>query len=141
MFNNAVKKRVMWGDLDSLGIVFYPRFYEWIDASGHLFFEALSLPLDRIWVERGLSFGLVETSCRYLAPGRYHQELLITTRVAELGHKTVTLEHMITDAADGHTLVEGREKRICLDVSDPEGFKAREIPPDVYQALDNSRLP
>jgi len=39
MMQNVVERKIMWGDLDSLGIVFYPRYYEWIDASGHLFLK------------------------------------------------------------------------------------------------------
>jgi len=28
MKQNIVERKIMWGDLDSLGIVFYPRYYE-----------------------------------------------------------------------------------------------------------------
>ncbi len=139
MFTNTVKRKIMWGDLDSLGIVFYPRFYEWIDASGHLFFEALGLHLGRLWQERGICFGLVETSSRYKAPGRYHQEIKLISNLAELEVKTLTLKHDIVDAASGGLMVAGREKRICLDVSDPENFKARDIPADLYEVLAGSR--
>jgi YbgC/YbaW family acyl-CoA thioester hydrolase len=138
MLVNTVAKRIMWGDLDSLGIVFYPRYYEWMDAAGHLFFEALGLNLDRMWRERGLTFGLGETSCRYRAPGRYHQELEIRTSLAALGAKTATLSHQVVDAAGGGLMVEGREVRICLDVTDPERFRAREMPPDVRAKLEEA---
>lgn len=136
MFINSVDRKVMWGDLDSLGIVFYPRFYEWFDASGHLFFEALGLNLGRLRQERGLCFGLAETLARYLAPGRYHQEIRIDTSVAGLAAKTVILDHEIVEAASGRVLVRGQEKRICLDVSDPANFHARDIPADVHRALE-----
>ena len=138
MLVNSVRRRIMWGDLDSLGIVFYPRFYEWIDASGHLFFEALGFSLDRVWEQRGICFGLVETSSSYLSPGRYHQEIRIDTSVAQLSDKTVTLDHLIIDADTEGVMVKGREKRICLDVSDPAAFHARDIPADIHQALEQS---
>ena len=138
MLVNSVERRIMWGDLDSLGIVFYPRFYEWIDASGHLFFEALGFNLGHMWQERGLCFGLVGTSSEYFAPGRYHQAIRLDTSVSELDVKTVTLDHKIIDAATGKLMVQGMEKRICLDVSDPAHFHARDIPADVYQALEQA---
>ncbi|HUU80038.1 MAG TPA: acyl-CoA thioesterase, partial [Acidobacteriota bacterium] len=72
MKENIVERKIMWGDLDSLGIVFYPRYYEWIDACGHLFFESISLNIGDLWRERKIIFGLVETSSRYFKPGRYH---------------------------------------------------------------------
>lgn len=138
MLVNSVERKIMWGDLDSLGIVFYPRFYEWIDASGHLFFEALGFNLGILWKERGICFGLVGTSSDYLSSGRYHQQIRIDTSVSELASKTLTLDHKIIDAASGKLMVQGMEKRICLDVSDPDHFHARDIPADVYQALEQA---
>ena len=138
MLVNSVERKIMWGDLDSLGIVFYPRFYEWIDASGHLFFEALGFNLGDLWKQRQICFGLVKTSCEYLAPGRYHQTICIDTKVAELAVKTVTLDHQIIDAATQTLMVQGLEKRICLDVSDPERFHARDIPEEIRLALEQS---
>ena len=43
MKQNVIERQIMWGDLDALGIVFYPRFYEWMDAAAHLYFAALGL--------------------------------------------------------------------------------------------------
>jgi YbgC/YbaW family acyl-CoA thioester hydrolase len=138
MKKNVVEKKIMWGDLDSLGIVFYPRYYEWIDACGHLFFESLGITIGDLWQERNILFGLVETSCRYFRPGRYHQEIVIITRIRELDRKSLLLEHLIQDAKDDGLLVKGFEKRICLDVSDPVNFRAADIPDDIYSVLDRA---
>jgi len=138
MKKNEVIRKVMWGDLDSLGIVFYPRYYEWIDACGHLFFDSIGLNLKRLWEERKIQFGLVETSCRYFRPGRYHQEIRITTKIDALEQKTVLLKHVMHETAQGSLLVKGFEKRICLDVSDPEEFRAVPIPPDIHAILEKA---
>jgi acyl-CoA thioesterase FadM len=37
MKQSIVERKIAWGDLDALGIVFYPRYYEWIDAAAHHF--------------------------------------------------------------------------------------------------------
>jgi YbgC/YbaW family acyl-CoA thioester hydrolase len=138
MKTHTVDRKIMWGDLDSLGIVFYPRFYEWIDASGHLFFEAVGLTIGDMWRDRKILFGLVETSCRYQRPGRYHQEIRITTHVDALTEKTATLKHLIMDRPTGALLVEGYERRICLDVSDPDNFRAIDIPADILAVLEDA---
>ncbi|MBW1735507.1 MAG: acyl-CoA thioesterase [Deltaproteobacteria bacterium] len=135
MRENLVERKIMWGDLDPLGIVFYPRYYEWIDASGHLFFEAVGLHLGDLWNKRQILFGLVKTWCDYHRPGRYHQRITISTRVDLVSQKTVTLKHLIKDTPSGVLLVEGYEKRICLDVSDPGNFRAIHIPDDILKIL------
>ena len=129
----------MWGDLDSLGIVFYPRYYEWIDASGHHFFDSIGLNLGQLMKQRALQFGLIETGCQYRAPGRYYDKIEIITRLRSLSAKTLELEHKILRATDETLLVEGFEKRICLDISDPDHFKAVVIPSDIYAILDRAK--
>jgi len=138
MKTHTVDRKIMWGDLDALGIVYYPRFYEWIDASGHLFFEAIGLTLGDMWRTRKIIFGLAETSARNYRPGRYHQEIRITTHVEAVAEKTTTLKHVITDCPTGDLLVEGNEKRICLDVSNPDDFRAIDIPHDIRTVLRNA---
>jgi YbgC/YbaW family acyl-CoA thioester hydrolase len=138
MKENIVERKIMWGDLDSLGIVFYPRYYEWIDACGHLFFESIKLTIGDLWRDRNILFGLVETSCRYFKPGRYHQEIRIITNIDSLNEKTVVLKHTIHESEEDTLLLEGFEKRICLDVSDPENFRAIAIPEDIYSILKES---
>ena len=128
-------RRIMWGDLDSLGIVFYPRYYEWMDACGHLFFESIGLRLKDLWDERGILFGLVETSCKYLSPGRYHDDVEIVTTGHELRERTMRLTHIIRRAPSGETLVEGYEKRVCLDCRDAKRLHTISIPPDIAETL------
>jgi YbgC/YbaW family acyl-CoA thioester hydrolase len=135
MKQNVVERKIMWGDLDSLGIVFYPKYYEWIDASGHLFFESVGVIIGDLWKTRSIIFGLVETSCRYFKPGRYYQRISIATQIESLEVKAVRLKHTISSASDGTRMVEGFEKRICLDVSHPERFRAVEIPQDLREKL------
>jgi YbgC/YbaW family acyl-CoA thioester hydrolase len=126
----------MWGDLDSLGIVFYPRYYEWIDASSHQFFEAVGLDLKALWQDHQILFGLVETSCRYHHPGRYHQRIHILTRIDAMTPKTIDLRHDIELAADSALIAAGLEKRICLDVSDASAIRAVDIPDDIRRPLE-----
>jgi YbgC/YbaW family acyl-CoA thioester hydrolase len=128
---NMVERKIMWGDLDSLGIVFYPRYYEWIDGCTHLFFESMGLNLKTLSGQRRIDFGLVETGCRYFKPGRYHQTIRIITGLFEMDQKTITLGHRIILQGDGTLLVEGREKRICMDTSDQERIIAQDIPGDI----------
>lgn len=135
---SIVQRRIMWGDLDSLGIVFYPRYYEWIDAAGHVFFDAINLNLGTLMKERNIQFGLIETGCRYRAPGRYYDEITIVTELKEVKKKTLELSHHIIRAGDDTLLVEGFEKRICLDVSDPDSFRAIPIPRDIYALLEQA---
>ena len=138
MFESIMEKRIMWGDLDALGIVFYPRYYEWFDGSAHQFFEAIGIPHDRLWKDHGIVFGLAETQCRYLRAGRYHQRIKILTRLQNLNMRGLTLEHHIIGAEDGQSMIVGTEKRICMDAKNPLKLKVATIPEMVYQTLQKA---
>jgi YbgC/YbaW family acyl-CoA thioester hydrolase len=133
---NIVERRIMWGDLDAAGIVFYPRYSEWIDGCAHQFFEAIGIPHDRLWRDHHMVFGLVETQCRFKNAGRYHEYIVIATQLRELDARGLTLQHVITRKNDETVLVTGIEKRICLDTSDPLKLKAAAIPESIFQILD-----
>jgi 4-hydroxybenzoyl-CoA thioesterase len=141
MVCNRVERQIAWGDLDPLGIVFYPRYSEWMDASGHLFFDRIGLNLVRLARERQLQFGLVETTCRYLRPGRYHQRLHVDTELVSLDERTVVLRHRFVEMDGNDLLVEGRERRICMDVSDPMRIRAVTIPEILYTILERVQVP
>ncbi|MBW2105210.1 MAG: hypothetical protein DRG35_07095 [Deltaproteobacteria bacterium] len=139
MKKTTVKRQIVWGDLDSLGIVFYPHYYEWIDASGHVFFQSLNLALGSLWKERGIAFVLLETGCRYYLPGRYNEWIKIVTYIDDISDKVVLLRHDISRLSDRALMVKGFEKRICLDVSDPLKFKAIDIPKDIHVILSRAQ--
>jgi len=130
----TLRRRITWGDLDALGIVFYPRYYEWIDEASHIFFDKIGLNLGRLLKEREIIFALVETGCHYFRPGRYHDEIEIITELKELGEKTLTLRHEIRLSGD-EVLLEGYEKRICVRRLEGTNFEAVPIPEDVLAVL------
>ena len=130
----TLKRRITWGDLDALGIVFYPRYYEWIDEASHIFFDKIGLNLGRLLKEREIIFALVETGCHYFRPGRYHDEIEIVTELEELGEKTLTLRHEIR-LSGNEVLLKGYEKRICVRRLEGTNFEAVPIPQDVLAVL------
>ena len=138
MYSNTVERKIMWGDLDSLAIVFYPRYYEWFDGCANLFMESIGLSMQRLREHNQVLFGLVKTSAEYYQPGRYHQGISITTSISELTRKTVSLRHLVNDKGDGGLMVMGLEKRICMDLKYPAAIQARQMPDDIYEAFQTA---
>ena len=126
---------VQWGDLDSAGIVYYPNFYSWADAATHRMFREAGLPMDRLLVERKMSFGLVASSADFQSPARYADRLVYKTVISKLGGRSIEMTHRIV-RADGETPVATvRETRVCMDMSTPGKIRAQTLPEDVTAAL------
>ncbi len=132
---HVLDRVIMWGDLDPLGIVFYPNYYRWMDGCAHLFMESLGVSMQELLRKRGIIFALVETKCQYYLPGKYHDTIRIQTSLAQMEAKTLLMRYRFKRMPQEELMAQGWERRICLDVSSPSQMKAREIPEDIAEIL------
>ena len=124
---------VLFGDCDPAGIVFFPNFSKWMDASSLNFFMRCGVPPWRELVHtRGIiGTPLLEIHTRFMRPATYGQTLEIDTSVVEWGSKVFTHRHVVRRGND--ILCEGTEKRaFCIrHPDDPHRIKAIEVPEDI----------
>ena len=127
---------VLFGDCDPAGIVFFPNFSKWMDASSLNFFMRCGVPPWRELVHtRGIiGTRLLEIHTRVMRPATDGQTLEIDTSVVEWGAKVFTHRHVVRRGND--ILCEGTEKRaFCIrHPDDPDRIKAIGVPEDI-QAL------
>ncbi len=135
---HVLDQKIMWGDLDPLGIVFYPNYYKWMDGCAHLFMESLGLPMKELLEKQGIIFALIETRCQYYSPGKYHQTVRIRTSLAAMEPKTLLLRYRFHRMPQDELMAQGWERRVCLDASDPLHLKARDIPQDIALILGSA---
>ncbi len=124
---------VLFGDCDPAGIVFFPNFSKWMDASSLNFFMRCGVPPWRELVHtRGIiGTPLLEIHTRFMRPATYGQTLEIDTSVVEWGAKVFTHRHVVRRGND--ILCEGTEKRaFCIrHPDDPDRIKAIGVPEDI----------
>ena len=74
---------VEWGDCDEAGIVYYPRYFYWMDSAFHRFLRARDLSYRAFKQRFGAELPLVDVGARFRAPLTYDNEFQIHVRVAE----------------------------------------------------------
>lgn len=124
----AHRMTVEWGHCDAAGIVYYPNFLRWFDASFQRLLRAHDLD------QRALSarFGILGTAlkgcdAKFLRPVTYGDEIAIVTRIKAWQTKGFTTECTIT--LDGKVAVVGHEYRFWALRDDETGkLKAGDIP-------------
>lgn len=120
--------KVMFGDCDPAGIVFFPNFSKWMDASSLHFFMQCGIPPWRTLEKNTGIIGtpLLEINTRFLSPATYGESLQVHTSVLEWGGKVFTHKHVIMR---GDTLIcEGTEKRaFCMRVPGDE-YRIKIVP-------------
>ena len=135
----SVRVQVGWGDCDPAGIVFYPRFYAWMDTVSHLLAREMGIAREAMLPPGSdlVGFPVVGTRAQYVTPARMDDLLEVRTWVARVGRTSLSLRHEILRLeADGSEtpIASGREDRVFV-VQGPAGLRARELTPGMRAAL------
>lgn len=86
------RMRVPFGDVDHAGIVYYPRLFHYFHVAYEGFFQdALGLPFQQLFDERGVVAPVVACAGRFRAPLRHGEALEIQVWVSRLGGRSWTL--------------------------------------------------
>ena len=124
---------VMFGDCDPAGIVFFPNFSKWMDASSlHFFVQCGVLPWRELVKTTGIiGTPLLEIHTKFLRPATYGETLQIHPSVQEWRGKTFTHKHLVMRGDD--LLCEGTETRaFCVRPPEtPDRIKAIPVPEDI----------
>lgn len=130
---HTTKFTVEFGDCDPAGIVFYPNFFRWMDASSLHFFRAAGIPSWRELAEQTGIIGtpIVDVSARFLCPASYGDAIEVDTTISEWRGKSFVFKHVIRRGGD--VLVEGQEVRIFAQrhPEDPRRIQAVAAPESI----------
>ena len=126
----VARYRVSFADCDPMRIMYYGNHYRLFEIGRAELFRRLGHPFPE-YIARGLYLGVIASSCRYLRPARYDDELRIRAAVAELGRARLTIAYEIA-ADDGTLLATGATEHAVVD---DQGKPAR-IPAEFRAAAE-----
>lgn len=134
MQTNTRIVRIEWGDCDPAGIIYYPRYFEIVDAATAALFErALGMTKYHFVKHYGFAgFPVVTTRARFIKPTRYGDDVNVESTVA-FGSSSFTVEHKMS--LNGEPVCECTEKRVWVgrDPADPGRIKSQPIPATVRE--------
>jgi acyl-CoA thioester hydrolase len=119
----ATELRVIYGDTDQMGVVYYANYLRFFEAGRNEFIRAKGLRYRDFEASYKLMLPVTEASVRYLQPARYDDLLSVETSLEELRRVSATFAYRLV-REDGVLLVTGRTVHACIDL---EG-KLRRLP-------------
>ena len=133
MLTNSRPLRIVWGDCDPAGIVFYPRYFEMFDASTTMLFER-AMGMTKYQFTKhfdAVGYPMVDTRARFVLPNKFGDDVVIETTVTEFRRSSFDVVHRIL--RDGELTVEGFETRVWAvrDPNDPSRIKAQAVPAEM----------
>ena len=132
MEKNLTSYRVIYGDTDQMGVVYYANYLKWFEIGRTELLRQAGMPYSLI-EEKGLRFPVIEVSCRYFRPSRYDDVITIETSLTSLGRATLTFSYRLLrkDKEDEVLIASGGTKHACVD----EKGEVTKISPEVEDRL------
>ena len=113
---NVTSYRVIYGDTDQMGVVYYANYLRWFERGRSEFLRQIGLPYPII-EQQGFHFPVVQVACRYTQSARYDEVIQIETELVEMGRASLSFSYRIWREADRCALAAGTTEHACTDHS------------------------
>ena len=123
--------RVRYAETDQMGVVYHSNYIIWFEVGRVEMLRQLGFSYRQLEQEHGCALPVVEVRCRYKAPARYDEEILIRTHLKNVRDSLIHFGYEALRAGDGTLLAEGETVHIATDL---KGNK-QPLPPAYLQAL------
>jgi acyl-CoA thioester hydrolase len=127
---NATSYRVIYGDTDQMGMVYYANYLRWFEQGRSEFLRQIGSPYKQI-ESRGYHFPVTELSCRYFKPVHYDDVITIETQLASVGGATLNFEYKIFRQGESAPVAMGSTTHACVAA----GGRVARIPRELAQLL------
>ena len=112
--------RVRYAETDQMGIVYYANYLVWFEIGRVELLRSLGLAYSLLEIEDRCILPVVDASCRYRAPARYDDEILIETRPALLRGSVIKFAYRIyrkpnQEGKERELLAEGETVHVVCD--------------------------
>ena len=111
---NITSYRVIYGDTDQMGVVYYANYLRWFERGRSEFLRQIGLPYAQIEAA-GYHFPVAEVTCRYAQSARYDDVIEIATTLNELSRVSFLFEYKISRQEDHIILATGSTKHACIN--------------------------
>ena len=127
------------GRLRPPGIVFYPRYFEWFDASTILLFEKATGMIKKTMLEKyqGAGIALLQARAVFKVASHYGEDLQVESTISEFRRSSFFVHHKVSKA--GALALEGFETRLWTvrDAADADKLKSAPMPAEIRAAFAN----
>ena len=132
-FISESRLRVRYAETDQMGMVYYANYLIWMEVGRSDFCRECGFRYSDLEREEQAFLTVAEANCRYLAPARYDDEVLVETALTRLKNRIVEFTYRIKSGST--LLAEGRTVHVVIG----RDGKPRSMP-DRYMELLKSKL-
>ena len=106
--------RVRYAEVDQMGVLHHSRFWVYFEMGRTELLRQSGVTYADL-EKAGVFFVVAKCSARYLAPARYDDELVLTTRITKMGIARIDHAYELKRASDGMLLATAETTIACVD--------------------------
>ena len=114
MLSHKTNYRVIYGDTDNMGQAYYGNQLRWFEIGRSELFRSLGLTYKSI-EDQGIFLPVAEVFCKYAAPAKYDDLLMIETSLDIRVKGAIKLDYRIWREEGETLLAQGYTKHACLN--------------------------
>jgi len=107
--------RVRYAETDQMGVVYYSNYFVWMEVGRVEFCKAAGFNYRDMEREDGILLAVAECQCRYLAPARFDDEVVVKTWVERAHARLVTFGYEMRLCENGRKLATGHTSHIIVN--------------------------
>ncbi len=107
--------RVRYAETDQMGVVYHANYFIWFEVGRVELLRQLGFSYRDMEEHDGCAIAVIDARCRYKAPARYDEEIIVRTRFSLLRESLIQFEYELVRATDGSVLAEGDTTHIVVD--------------------------
>jgi acyl-CoA thioester hydrolase len=104
---NETRLRVRYAETDQMGVVYHSNHFIWFEVGRVELLRQLGFCYRDTESEDGRFIAVAEAKCRYRAPARYDDEIVVRTELLNVRDSVVHFGYELRRAQDGAVLAEG----------------------------------
>jgi acyl-CoA thioester hydrolase len=114
---NETRVRVRYAETDQMGVVHHSNHFIWFELGRVELLRQLGFSYRDMESQDNCFIAVAEANCRYRAPVRYDEEVLVRTRLLNVRESVIHFGYELRRAEDGALLAEGETTHIVTDAS------------------------
>jgi acyl-CoA thioester hydrolase len=122
--------RVRYAETDQMGVVYHSNYFIWFEVGRVELMRQLGFTYKEMEREDGCYIAVVDARCRYKAPARYDDEIIIRTHLKNVRESLIHFGYEALRASDELLLAEGETTHIVINSE-----MARRPIPEKYMAV------
>ena len=126
--------RVNFYDTDAMEVVRHANYIRWFEIGRVEFLRAVGITLNDL-MEAGYVFPITDVSAKFVAPGRFDDELVIVTRPTALTQVKMAFDYEVRRVADDVLLVLGHTQNVFTN---RETGRIAKLPAKFYEKLQGA---